>query len=126
MRDLEYEFERTGYLMSNKAIIKCLMDLGYRRSTAKNLLYFKGCPRAPIHADAIAMWVRHRRTRKHRMTRYMWDALHWRDRGLTFRQIAEKMGVCLSTAHRAYKKGRLYELEAPIQGQARLDGLTQM
>ena len=126
MPDLDYEIQRTGYLMTNRKVQDYLMDLGYARRTASNLLYEKGCPRAPVHADLIAWWVKQRRTRKHRMTPHMWAAIRLRELGMSFSEIAESMGVCIATAHRSYKKGRLYELEPTNQGKASLACNSQM
>ena len=126
MLDLNYEIERSGYLMTNRKVQDYLMDLGYARRTAKNLLYTTDCPRAPVSTDFIEMWVRHRRTRKHPVTRAMREAMRLRDQGLSFRVIAKRMGVCIATAHRSYTKGRRYELEPSNQRQAGLAGLTQM
>lgn len=126
MPDLNYEIERSGYLMTNRKVQDYLMDLGYARRTAKNLLYTTDCPRAPVHTDFIEMWVRNRRTRKHPLTPAMRKAMYFRERGFSFSEIAERMGVCISTAHRSYTKGRLYEFEATNQGKAGLAGLAQM
>jgi CRP-like cAMP-binding protein len=126
MPDLEYEIRRSGYLMTNRKVMDYLMDLGYTRKTASILLYEKGCPRAPVSTDFIEMWVRNRRTRKHPLTLAMRKAMYFRDQGLSFRDIAERMGVCVATAHRSYTKGRKYELEATNQGKAGLAGLAQM
>lgn len=128
LRHLKNPFHVDEIVNNNIEATQALIDHGYAKKSAQNMLPRFNKPYPVFRADLIA-WANRRRKRRGNQKRYtkrQEEAVSLRRQGSKYRDIARRLGVSVIQAFRLVRKGEMRESEISAKREAHIHGNQQM